>query len=202
MHPLARCWPDFRRSYPCTLRASFRFVQWCLCWLNSLLLRCFRRSIKHRRPAYPKPNCTLQARATQLTADNSRRAGEQELERIRREHEENQVTFKGRTAEQQGMRKKRRWGRRGADKEGHKCAGFPVVNGQQALTHTWLDDIFTSKTWETHNVACKNRTVVFDIGIPYSLQICTPSPFCVEDIFFKLAPNGVLSGNDIGVSSM
>lgn len=30
-------------------------------------------------------------RATQLTADNSRRAGELELERIRREHEENQV---------------------------------------------------------------------------------------------------------------
>lgn len=33
----------------------------------------------------------LQARATQMTADNSRRAGEVELERIRREHEENQV---------------------------------------------------------------------------------------------------------------
>lgn len=40
-----------------------------------------------------KPNCSFQARATQLTADNSRRAGELELERIRREHEENQVSL-------------------------------------------------------------------------------------------------------------
>ena len=73
-----------------------------------------------------KPDCTLQGRATQLTADNSRRAGELELVRLRREHEENQVSSLMVRREWQNSRGNatREHEKDGArESEGQKCAG-------------------------------------------------------------------------------
>lgn len=79
-----------------------------------------------------KPNCTLQARATHLTADNSRRAGELELKRIRREHEENQVSCltAGKT-HKDSLREMARQRGRGAE-----VRRFSMSTDQQALMYS------------------------------------------------------------------
>ncbi|CAM9214458.1 unnamed protein product, partial [Scytosiphon promiscuus] len=77
-----------------------------------------------------------EARAAQLTADNSRRAGEVELERMRREHEEHQRTFEETQENKRHLRQRalaERLDRRRQEKINAAIAAAESADAQQKL---------------------------------------------------------------------